>query len=58
MAKIRKKPPVRRRAPLPLDPELHALATVLHALEPLSPEQRARVLEYARRWVEAHAVKR
>ncbi len=53
----RKKPGPKPRPKLDADPELHALATVLHALQPLREEQRDRVLDYARRWIESHAVK-
>lgn len=44
----------RRKKPEP-DPELLALATVLRALQPLEPAQRQRIMDYAARWVEAHA---
>lgn len=45
----------RKKKSEPADPELLALATVLRALQQLTPEQRQRVMDYAARWVEAHA---
>lgn len=43
----------KRKAKSQPDPELLALATVLRALQTLSPDQRQRVVDYATRWVEA-----
>lgn len=57
IAKMRKKPGPKPKG-FAIDPELHALATVLHALQPLKEEQRERVINYARRWIAAHAVGR